>query len=107
LQKISFKNSFVWKHYFEIKRHVNKCSIVSLYLFHLDPTIENRWCGKRICKKGKVIKRMAKIWQHDFDATFMVVFQFLIFNSFRAFELPSFCKEDSIFGVVVSNEDIL
>jgi hypothetical protein len=31
---------------------------------------------------------------------FMVVFQFLV-------ELPSFCNEDSIFGAMVSNEDIL
>jgi hypothetical protein len=100
LQKISFKNSFVWKNYFEIKKHVDKINVVGLFLFHLDPTIQNPWCGKMICKKGEGDKNNGKIWHMILMPLFMVVFQFLV-------ELPSFCNEDSIFGAMDSNEDIL
>jgi len=55
---------------------------------------------KWFVRRAKVIKIMAKYDNMILMPLFMVVFQFLV-------ELPSFCNEDSIFGVMVSNEDIL
>ncbi len=55
---------------------------------------------KGFVRRVKVIKIMAKYDNMILTPLLIVVFQFLI-------ELPSSYKNSSIFGVVVSNEDIL